>query len=132
MTFEAFWEAYPRKVCKQAAEKAYAKAVKAHGAQKIIKGLEQWNKVRRPCEPHFIPHASTWINQGRYLDDFAEMAKPRLGNQDNGLLPDKDLTRRWVGGISYTYVDALGFRQRKRAGMAISPEEAEAMRLWNL
>jgi len=76
---------------------------------------------------------ATWRNWCRKAEG-DKRNRTRFSNtpSSDNLLPDKDLTRRWVGGIAYNYVDALAIRQKKRAGIYVSPEEAEAMRLWNL
>ena len=68
--FQKFWSAYPRKVGKDAARKAFAarnpdaflieamlSAVRAQAAS------EQWTE-----SPRFIPHPSTWLIQGRWQD----------------------------------------------------------------
>lgn len=67
--FAAFWQAYPRKTGKDAALKAWEK--KAPSLSACLKALEwqvyqpQWAKDGG----QFIPHASTWINGGRWLDE---------------------------------------------------------------
>jgi len=123
MTFDLFWDSYPRKVGKIVAEKSYAKAVKAHGAATIMSGLSRFNSSLP--EKQFIPHPSTWLNQGRYLDPIDKTTG------HNGFYAE-DITKRWVGGRSFTFVDALGFRHQARAGIPLSPEEREAMRLWDV
>lgn len=69
--FAAFWQQYPRKVGKAAAEKAYAKARKSASADALAAGLRasvaQWAATR--TEPQYVPHATTWLNQGRWEDD---------------------------------------------------------------
>ena len=125
MTFEAFWESYPRKVGKGYAKKCYEKAVKAHGAATILDALKRFNQGIPPgCDMQFLPHPSTWLNQARFLDPPKEERVIHNGRED--------ITKRWVRGRSYTYVDALGFRQQKRSGGRLSADEEEAMRLWNL
>lgn len=69
--FEMFWKAYPRRVAKDVARKAFKK----HGCGDIIskilaslvvqKRSEQWTKE----DGRFIPHPSTWINQHRWEDE---------------------------------------------------------------
>lgn len=105
MTFEVFWRHYPRKDGKKYALKCYDRAVKKHGAQRIIDGLTSWNKVRRDCDPKFIPHASTWLNQERFMDDFEEMAKP--------VKPEGSKRRVWVNNRAYSFIDALELRRQK-------------------
>ena len=70
--FADFWQAYPRKVGKGAAEKAFNAAL-AKGATvaDIAGGL---NRQRWPADPRFIPHPATWLNQARWQDDPAAAA----------------------------------------------------------
>jgi hypothetical protein len=69
-----FWAAYPRKVAKASAAKAFAKinpddallarmlaALAAHVAS------EQW----RRDDGRFVPHPATWLNQRRWEDEAA-------------------------------------------------------------
>ncbi|MGI6014333.1 MAG: hypothetical protein ACOX7K_08685 [Oscillospiraceae bacterium] len=67
--FAVFWEAYPKKVGKKDAEKAFRKAempldilLTAIEAQK---NGEQWQKENG----RFIPNPATWLNQGRWDDE---------------------------------------------------------------
>lgn len=67
--FAAFWNAYPKKVGKVAAEKAFRK----HRAKLpiMLKALEihkksiQWQKDGG----QYIPHPATWLNQQRWDDE---------------------------------------------------------------
>ena len=70
--FLAFWNAYPKKVGKQSAEKAYKKISQSEEQLNIIlKAIEkqkrsiQWNKE----DGQFIPNPTTWLNQGRWEDE---------------------------------------------------------------
>jgi len=69
--FESWWEMYPRKVGKAAAAKAYAKARKTTDAEAIAHGLANAVQVWKATgtEAQFIPHASTWLNAGRWADE---------------------------------------------------------------
>jgi hypothetical protein len=64
--FEDFWAEYPRRVGKLAAERAYRAARKLASAQTILDGLVL---TRFAKDPQFIPHPSTWLNQGRWMDE---------------------------------------------------------------
>lgn len=66
LDFAAFWEAYPRKVGKLAAQKAYIRAARQSSAIAIIDGVTAYSF---PTDPQFIPHASTWLNEGRWMDE---------------------------------------------------------------
>lgn len=70
MEFTEFWAAYPRKVGKQAAIKAYSKAMKLTDPQKILEGIQKIDVT----EPQYIPHPATWLNAGRWDD---EVIKPK-------------------------------------------------------
>lgn len=76
--FSEFWKAYPRKVGKATAEKAWAKLkVTDELHSTILAALEkhkvsdQWTKDGG----QFIPHPSTWLNQRRWEDEL-EAAQP--------------------------------------------------------
>ena len=71
--FAAWWAAYPRKVGKGAARKAYASAI-GRGADPV-EVLSAIGQQRWSPEVQFRPHASTWLNADRWLDD-PEAAAP--------------------------------------------------------
>ena len=71
--FDAFWAAYPRKVGKDAARKAWAKARKRATVQDIAEALR---RQRWPEDRKFVPHPATWLNQGRWQDDPGAAAPP--------------------------------------------------------
>jgi len=68
--FEQFWGAYPRKVAKKKAFKAWNGAKDKPDVQAIIKAVEthkaseQWRKDGG----QFIPHPATWLNAGQWED----------------------------------------------------------------
>lgn len=74
--FAEFWIAYPRKVAKPAAIKAFKAALAKSDHATIIKGLEtakhsaQWTRDGG----QFIPHPATWLNQERWNDAEPEVA----------------------------------------------------------
>ena len=67
--FDEFWKAYPRKVGKDAAFKAWDK--KKPPLEAVLKALT----VQRSCDQwqkeggQFVPHPATWLNQGRWKDE---------------------------------------------------------------
>lgn len=81
LAFEAFYAAYPRKVAKPEARKAWNKLALQNGAvEKLLAALEtvklteQWQKNGG----QFIPHPATWLNQRRFEDEQPAQAKPGL------------------------------------------------------
>ena len=86
--FDAFWKAYPRKVAKPNARKAFAKVL-ANGvtidtllaAIDRQKRSQQWQKD----SGQFIPHPATWLNQERWTD--AVDAMPVKSCIQGGIVP---------------------------------------------
>lgn len=66
--FASFWEAYPRKVGKGAAIKAWLKV--APPLKECLDALAWQTKTEQWAEHggKYIPHPTTWINQQRWLD----------------------------------------------------------------
>ena len=81
--FAKWWETYPNKVGKAAAEKAYAAACRKIGGpdppRTMIDGLER-ALASGVWDEGFIPHPTTWLNQGRWDDDPAPRNPPRKAN----------------------------------------------------
>ena len=67
--FDEFWDVYPRKVGKQAARKAWAKAVKTVGDPQVIIGAAARYAVDPNREPQFTAHPTTWLNRGGWDDE---------------------------------------------------------------
>lgn len=70
---ESIYDAYPRKVGKDAALKAIYKALRRiapdHDALWLLDRTSAYAETRRNEDPQFTPHPATWFNQGRYLDE---------------------------------------------------------------
>lgn len=75
--FEEFWAAYPRKVGKDAARKAFSK--RRAGQQLVAEmvaaiaeqaGSAQWTRDGG----QYIPHPATWLNEGRWQDEASQHA----------------------------------------------------------
>ncbi|MTE20330.1 hypothetical protein F0L17_14680 [Streptomyces sp. TRM43335] len=101
--FDDFWQAYPRKVGKPAARKAYAAVVRQGAApQALLEAVRAhaaaWE--RRRVEKRYIPHPTTWLNQGRYedeLDDTAPSGGGAGGHQPWQCPPAEDYHAGWGG-----------------------------------
>jgi hypothetical protein len=73
--FDEFWAAYPKKVGKKAAWAAWKKVKPdAELFDKIMTAIgkarvtEQWTRENG----RFIPNPTTWLNQGRWDDEYEE------------------------------------------------------------
>lgn len=68
--FAGFWVAYPRKVGKPSAVKAW-KRLPPQGHPAVMAGLDRWNRywqASRTSSEH-IPHPATWLNDCRWESD---------------------------------------------------------------
>lgn len=75
--FEDFYAAYPRHVGKDAARRAFEKAVKAGTAPAdIIDGARRYAAATAAAgtETRYIAHPATWLNAGRWSDDMEDAA----------------------------------------------------------
>ena len=75
--FDRFWTAYPRKVAKQQAAKAWAAGKLDSLATLIVADVtrrrlddSQWS------DPQYIPHPTTYIRQRRWEDEITAVSKP--------------------------------------------------------
>ncbi len=82
LAFLAWWNLYPRKVAKRAAEKAWARcATSPEAIEQIMAGLRAQLPGMLKKDKKFVPHASTWLNGRRWEDsslEFAQRDKPRV------------------------------------------------------
>jgi hypothetical protein len=84
--FPEFWAAYPRKIGKGQARKAYAKAVKMVPHDEIMFGLSQQRPGMESKEAQFVPHASTWLNGERWDDEPEEPTNDPRNSRTDALL----------------------------------------------
>jgi hypothetical protein len=84
--FGSFWQAYPKKIGKGAAQKKWEGLKRLHRLppiEQIISAIEkqktwpQWEKD----EGQFIPNPATWLNQSRWEDEPTEGGKPEWMRQ---------------------------------------------------
>lgn len=66
---EKFWPAYPRKVSKGQAEKAFRSARKKASLEEIVAGVERYAKARAGQDPQYTKHPSVWLNAKAWLDE---------------------------------------------------------------
>lgn len=66
--FETFWKAYPRKVGKGAAVKAYRAARRKASLTEILAGLDAY-RTNKPDWQDYA-HPSSWLNAERWADDY--------------------------------------------------------------
>jgi hypothetical protein len=68
--FESFWRAYPKRVAKLAARKAFAAAIKRDADPKaIIAGAARYAAERSGKDSQYTKHPATWLNGGCWEDE---------------------------------------------------------------
>jgi DNA polymerase elongation subunit (family B) len=70
MTFEQFWQQFPKKVGKLTARRSWEK-LSQENQQKALEAIVEHRKYwsAKGTEWEFICHASTWLNQERFEDE---------------------------------------------------------------
>ena len=68
-TFDDFWTLYPLKKGKAAAQRKWATLTRTTPASAILEGLRFQLPTLAQRDPQFIPHPTTWLNQGRWADE---------------------------------------------------------------
>jgi hypothetical protein len=109
--FDTFWNIYPKKIGKGKAFTAWNKI-----CNKSTKDKPSWNTIKtvliaqkkseRWVEQYeYIPHASTWLNEFRWLDNPDELKKVIINNKSNKPLykDDDNNTRYWLRNDGYYY-----------------------------
>lgn len=86
--FGEFWETYPRKVGKAASERKFLSLDRGL-KDKILRSLEMQKMTWE--DPKFIPHPTTWLNQGRWDDEVETVSTP--GSTDMVKVGDRLITR---------------------------------------
>lgn len=75
-SFDAFWRAYPKKVGKAAARKAFSK-VKVP-VDVLLSAIDQQKQSKQWMKDNgqYIPNPATWLNQGRWDDELDDNVTP--------------------------------------------------------
>jgi hypothetical protein len=77
--FDEFYRAYPRKVGRLDAEKAWRQMTAKYDANAIIDGAKKFAAwcISEGKEARYIPHPATWLRAGRWMDgELHETIKP--------------------------------------------------------
>ncbi len=67
--FDAFWNAYPRKVGKADAKNAFDRKSRSVPASTIIEAATRFARDPNLPETQFIPHPATWLRRGGWEDE---------------------------------------------------------------
>jgi hypothetical protein len=68
-SFEGFYSAFPKKVGKGSAKKAYRNALKRASAEEILAGAKRYAAQRAGQDPQYTAGPAPWLNADRWLDE---------------------------------------------------------------
>jgi hypothetical protein len=106
--FEQFWAAYPKRVAKVAARKAFLKAIAKTDLRTIIRAVETAKLTRdwAKNDGQFVPYPATWLNDGRWADDVGATIHPFLAPEPaHAYDPWPDRARSWIIDDGWNSVD---------------------------
>ena len=113
--FDQFWQHYPRKIAKRAAQAAFNRLTKQEQSD-AVEAIEQhvayWKF--KGTEMDFICHATTWLNQGRW-EDILDMTPKELKRPSLPWYSNDELTLakgRELGLQAYAGESMGQYRQR--------------------
>lgn len=102
--FDVFWSEYPRKVSKEAARRAFAKAINLTPLDEMLSALRA--QAKNWTDPAYTPHAATWLNGRRWEDEITEVRPGEgPGRWEHRAVWDEDMrcnisTPVWVPGVA--------------------------------
>jgi len=120
--FDEFWSAYPRKIAKAVARKAFAKLTEQQqlDACKTIDDHNAYWKAKE-TELEFIPHPATWLNQERWEDELVIEPKKQKESKEwmfsnEGI--DAKARELGIMGNGYDTYASLKAKCMKKLGMS--------------
>lgn len=83
--FEQFYAAYPRKVARDRAAKAFAKLDPRQDVVEAMLKAIRTQRLAEKCasgEERFVPHPATWLNDGRWKDETSQAPLGLVGGSN--------------------------------------------------
>lgn len=80
--FSEWWQAYPKKVAKGNAVKAYKTAIKKIDHAALVAATVAYAGSVEGADPKFIPHPASWLNGERWDDVPVKASSRVLGSED--------------------------------------------------
>ena len=74
--FATWYAAYPKKVGKGAAERAFKAALKKTDLETLTAGRDRYIAATRDTDPKFIANPATWLNGERWADETPDTSTP--------------------------------------------------------
>jgi hypothetical protein len=74
--FDEWYKAYPRKVGRGQAEKAYATALKHAPPDLLLAAAVRYAELKAGSDPRYVKHPATWLNGKCWLDEELGLDRP--------------------------------------------------------
>lgn len=123
--FAQFWKAYPRKVAKPAALRAYKHALSVSSPGEILAGVGRFNWSDNP---QYNPHPATWLNNHRWSDEQEAPADAPVRNRRS--LDSGDTPARGSKGGAPGPDDPWGVEAWSRTIAGVQATGSETERQW--
>lgn len=91
LEFKLFWSAFPNRVAKKAAEKAFANALKEASLDEIMAGVENY-KLNKPPSQAWL-HPATFLNGERFRDEYAPIIEQKINPTIQAIHDKSELDR---------------------------------------
>tara|TARA_R100001129_G_scaffold77621_1_gene52923 strand:- start:220 stop:924 length:705 start_codon:yes stop_codon:yes gene_type:complete len=118
ITFEFFWDQYPRKVGKKRASQIFARIIKAVDPVAFLHGLSHYRKYCEMTDKpvKFIKHPSTWLTQECWHDDYSdEIELANSNDRSTGRQRILDAVGRTLsGGAQHTTAEIISITDQRR------------------
>lgn len=103
--FDAFWAVYPRRIGKDAAWRAWQKRRPSpeltHDILAAVEQQRQWPDWQKDGG-QYIPHPSTWLNQGRWQDEgTAATQRPLVSDRTRENIANQSEALKLIEGGAY-------------------------------
>jgi hypothetical protein len=113
--FPEFWCAYPKRVGRADAMRAFATAIQKATVDEIIRGAIRYAADRRGEDPRYTKNPATWLSKGCWNDPTAFQAFPR-GGRWQGNRSDRSIVAQLLDEGEIAEVLALLQQERNKRG----------------
>jgi len=125
--FDRFWAAYPRRVAKEAARKAYGKAIERGATDAaLLAGAQRYAAERKDQDPKYTKHPATWLNGGCWED---ELTGGAVIDQDGNVLAVQHPPPQQPRRTGFTAIADEMIEESER-GIAAGTHDARGWPIW--
>ncbi len=77
--FSIFWDAWPKRVARKDARKAFDRAIRTASLETILEGVERYRAGKPEWQDY--AHAATWLNGERWADEWENAPRQLTAQQ---------------------------------------------------